>query len=55
MYQIIYISIFQADDPKIAKLDQAVAKESFSALMTVILEAARTDTDATSLRLRIHV
>lgn len=37
------------DDPKIAKLDQAVAKESFSALMTVILEAARTDTDATSL------
>ena len=36
-------------DPKLAKLDQACCKEAFSSLMTLVIEAARTDTDAAGL------
>ena len=36
-------------DAKLAKLDQACCKEAFSSLMTLVLEAARTDTDAAGL------
>ena len=36
-------------DSKLAKVDQACCKEAFSSLMTLILEAARTDTDAAGL------
>ena len=37
------------DDPVLSKIDQAMSKEAFAGLMTFLLEAARTDADATGL------
>ena len=50
IFTVLFFFFFFVEDPSFKTLDQAILKEAFSALVTLVAEATKHDMDPTSIR-----